>query len=117
VTDTPSTEDIEPRDFAVILYALNKGRTHEQLSEALRGLTKAVTTTRKAGKLQLVLAVKPQPGVEGAVLVTADVRASTPKFDQPASIFYTTDDGDLVRNDPTQPSLFREITTGKEATK
>lgn len=114
---TDDTEQNNATDFAITLLALNKGRTHNDLSEQLRDLIKAVTNTRKGGKLQLTLAVKPQPGVEGAVLVTADVRATKPRFDQPASIFYATEDGDLVRNNPDQPSLFREITTGPKENK
>jgi hypothetical protein len=116
VTDK-STEDEEGTDFAVTLFALNKGRTAEDLAEQLRELTKAVTITRKKGKLTLVLEVKPQAGVDGAVLVTAGVSTTKPKFDQPASIFFATDDGGLVRNDPTQQPLFTEITSSKESRK
>lgn len=109
-----STEDTEGTDFAVTLVALNKGKTHTDLTEQLRELIKAVTTTKKKGKLTLTLEVKPQHGVEGAVLVTAGVSTTKPKFDQPASIFFATDDGGLVRDDPSQQPLFREITTSKE---
>jgi hypothetical protein len=112
-----STEDTEGTDFAVTLLALNKGKTHNDLTEQLRELIKAVTITKKKGKLSLTLEVKPQVGVAGAVLVTAGVTSAKPKFDQPASIFFATDDGDLVRNDPTQQPLFTEITSSKESSK
>lgn len=113
---TESTQDEEGTDFAVTLYALNKGRTHAELTELLREISKAVVKTSKPGKLQLTLSFKPQKGTD-AMFVTADVKASKPKFDPAPSIFWATETGDLVRNDPTQQPLFTEITTTRENTK
>lgn len=104
--DTADTETDEAPDFAAMLLNLAKGKTHADLSAKLAELVTAVTTTLKPGKLQLTLEVKPQKGVHGAVLVTANVTARKPAFEQAASIFYATDEGALVRNDPHQESLY-----------
>lgn len=112
---TNEAEQDSPPDFAVTLMALHKGKTLRDLSQQLAELTKAVTATKKNGKLQLTITMKPAPA-DGALYVTADIRASVPKRDQQPSIFYATDEGELVRNDPNQPSLFREITTKPKET-
>lgn len=108
MTTTESAEDkqTEAPDFAATLLNLAKGKTHAELSTQLAELVTAVTTTLKPGKLTLTLQVKPQHGVEGAVLVTAAVASTKPKFEAPASIFYATDEGRLVRDDPNQASLY-----------
>lgn len=113
MTDKPA-EDAEQdtqTDFAVTLLALNKGLTHKDLTERLAELVTAVTKVKKAGKLQLTITVKPQPAVDGALFVAADIKASIPRFDPKASIFFATETGGLVRDDPSQQPLFHEITT------
>lgn len=108
MTNTEQAEDTkaDTPEFAAMLVALAKGRTHKDLSEQLAELVTAVNTTHKAGKLTLTLQVKPQKGVDGAVLVTAGIATNKPRFETPASIFYATDEGALVRNDPNQQSLY-----------
>lgn len=110
MTDNQSTEDTttetdEAPDFAATLLNIGRGKTHRDLSEQLREVIKACTATSKAGKIQLTLNFKPQKGT-GAMFVTADVKAAKPKFDAEPSIFYATEDGALLRNDPNQQSLY-----------
>ncbi|WP_052372002.1 hypothetical protein [Amycolatopsis taiwanensis] len=108
MADQPSILDSEdgPRDFAAFLLELARGKTHRELSEALAEIAREVVKTKKQGKLQLTLVLKPQPAVEGAIFVSDEIKSSVPKFDRPASIFFATDLGDLVRTDPNQPVLF-----------
>lgn len=103
------TNSEEPRPFATFLMEHAKGRSHDELSAALRDLVLAVEETGKAGKLSYTVTVKPQPKVEGAVLVGDDIKSTLPQLDRPASIFFATDAGDLVRNDPRQRSIFDDI--------
>ncbi|WP_435583355.1 hypothetical protein [Amycolatopsis thermoflava] len=112
--DTPSTPDASqdedaPRDFAAFILEQARGKTHRELSEALAHIAREVIKTGKPGKLQLTLHLKPQKNVEGAVMVADEIKTGVPKFDRPASIFYATDVGDLVRQDPRQPSLFQSV--------
>jgi len=105
-TSTDTTNKDDAPDFAATLAQLAKGKTNTQLSEQLREVVAAVAKTKKNGKLQITINVKPQKSVEGAVIVSAVSKANAPAFEQPASIFYATDDGNLVRDDPHQQSLY-----------
>lgn len=106
-----STQDTEPqtdtpKDFAALLLEIGKGRTHRALSEAVQEITKAVSATGKAGKLQLTLTFKQQKGVDGALLITDEIKTAAPKFDPPTTLFFADDNGDLHRSNPNQPNLF-----------
>jgi hypothetical protein len=104
-TEAKSTK-AELRPFAALLHDLNKGKTHIELSTTMRDLVAAVTETRKAGRIQLTIDVRPQAGTEDVVTVTARVAAKVPQFDTAASIFYVDDQNNLTRNPPKQPSMF-----------
>jgi hypothetical protein len=109
MTEPVATEekpDDRPRDFAAFLLEHARGRSHDELSQALRALVLAVADVRKPGKLTYVVHIKPQPKVEGAVLVGDEIRCTLPQFDRSESIFFTTDAGDLTRSDPHQTRLF-----------
>lgn len=110
MTDEQSTQDTtvtdeDAPDFAATLLAIGRGKTHRDLSEQLREVIKACTATNKAGKVALTLNFKPQKGT-GAMFVTAEVKTAKPKFDAEPSIFYATEEGALLRNDPTQQHLY-----------
>ncbi|PXY27411.1 hypothetical protein [Prauserella muralis] len=115
MTDQSTGEQRPPRDFAAFLLELAKGKTHRELSEALRDVVKGVTQTGKPGKLQLTLQFKKEKGTE-ALLIAGDVKKQAPVFDQPASIFYATELGDLQRTDPNQDELDYYGSTPKETT-
>lgn len=102
------SETDEAPDFAAFLLTLAKGRTHRELSEALRTLTAAVNETGKPGKMTLTIAIKPQGNDTGAVTVTDSIAVKAPAYDRPASIFFVDDHANLVRNHPHQDSLFEE---------
>jgi hypothetical protein len=110
VTDTQPAEDTgkdtDQMDFAVTLAQLAKGKTNRRLSDELREVVAAVTKTGKPGKVTLTINVKPQKNVPGAVIVTEASKAAAPVFDQQGAIFYATETGDLVRDDPRQHALY-----------
>lgn len=109
MADQKSTEDTktdDAPDFATTLAQLGNGRTNTRLSEDLREVVAAVAKTKKNGKLTITIQVKPQKSVEGAVIVSATSKPNAPAFEQPASIFYATDDGNLVEDDPHQQRLY-----------
>jgi hypothetical protein len=107
-TSTPDADD-RPRDFALFLMEHAKGRSHDDLSAALRALVLAVSETGKPGRLTYTLTIRPQSNVEGAVLIADTIKTSVPEFDRPESIFFATDSGDLSRSDPRQASLFGDL--------
>jgi hypothetical protein len=95
-----------PRDFAAFLLEHSRGRSHDELSQALRALVMAVAEKRKPGKLTYSVIIKPQPKIDGAVLVADEIKCSLPEFDRPESIFFATEAGELMRSDPQQSRLF-----------
>lgn len=102
--DIPAPD--KPRDFALFLMEHARGRSHDELSHALRALVQAVTETGKPGKLTYTVTIKPQRKVEGAVLVADSIKSTLPEYDRAESIFFATDSGDLTRTDPRQTELF-----------
>jgi hypothetical protein len=106
VTDQ-TDDEARPPEFAAFLVQTNKGRTHDELSARFAELVRAVRETGKTGVLQLRIEVKPVKGTDGEqVVITDSITAKTPQLDRPASMFFTTDDGGLSRNDPKQAELF-----------
>jgi hypothetical protein len=103
--DTPEQNTTEEqRPFGAFLHELAKGRTHEELSRALRELTSAVQDTRKPGSLTLRIDIKPHKN-DAAVTVSDKVTVKIPAFERLDSIFFVDDDANLVRNDPHQQSF------------
>lgn len=97
------------RDFAAFLMDHARGRTHDELTAALRDVVLAVEETGKVGRITYTLTIRPQERVDGAVVVSDDVKVNIPTLDRPQSVFFATQKGDLVRNDPRQPSMFDPI--------
>ncbi|WP_394360702.1 hypothetical protein [Amycolatopsis sp. SB7-3] len=107
-TDTKAEEKAEPRDFAAFLMEHRRGKSHAELSEALRDLVLAVEETRKVGRITYTLTIKPQERTRGAVMVADQIKCSLPEHERSESIFFATDTGELIRNDPRQTALFTE---------
>lgn len=102
--DTESTT--EPRPFATFLMETNKGRSHEELSLGLQELVREVIRTGKPGSISYRVTVKPQPGNEQMVVVLDEIVRKVPRGERASSVFFVTDDNELVRNDPRQHSIF-----------
>ncbi|MFE0021936.1 hypothetical protein [Amycolatopsis sp. NPDC059021] len=107
-TDSKTEQKAEPRDFAAFLMEHRRGKSHAELSEALRDLVVAVEETRKAGTLTYTLKIKPQERTPGAVMVADQIKCSLPGHERSESIFFATETGELIRNDPRQTALFTD---------
>ena len=95
----------ELKPFGAWLHEHNRGRTHDELGEHLRALTQAVLHTGKAGKLTFTIELKPARSA-AAVVVSDKIDVKIPTVDRPESIFFADNNGNLVRNDPRQGSLY-----------
>lgn len=108
MTTTPTSpeEERRVRPFAEFLQQQARGRTHDELSEALHNLLRAVQETGKGGKVQLTIDVKPLgKGDERQVIVTDSVAVKMPAPKRAETFFFIDDDGNLTRTDPRQPEL------------
>lgn len=115
MTDLATPDPGTPRDFAAFLLEQSRGKTHRELSEALRDLVSRVRETGRKGSLQYTLVVEPMRGDDLAVMTSDDVKLRLPQFDRPGSVFYVDDGGDLIRDDPRQASLFEPAPTHNHA--
>jgi hypothetical protein len=92
-----------------MLLALKNGAVMNNVSMQLRDIIQAVRMTEKKGALTLKLTVT--PAVKGSgeiVVIEAATRVSKPEPDLGKTIFYTTEDGELLQNDPNQMKMFEE---------
>ena len=103
--DVTVEDDVKP--FATFLIEHARGRTHDELSRKLRDLLEAVEETGKGGTITYTVKITPEPKADHAVIVTDNVKVSTPSLDRPASIFFVDDRYRLVRNDPRQLTFDR----------
>ncbi|SRR5258707_6634401 len=98
-----------------ILSEISKGKVLAEADERFGQLIAAIREHGGAGTLQLNLKIRSISGetvqVEGASLV------KLPPIIQPPSIFFTTEENTLSRNNPDQAELnFRAIPGGAEQT-
>lgn len=92
--------------FAITLHDQRKGALSEELSAEFRKLVEHVRGIGKAGTLTLKLTVRPTEGGDGSTVVLEDdVSVKLPRPKKAKSLFFTTDDGRLTRNDPNQAEL------------
>lgn len=72
-------------------------------STELEKMIAAVRDTKKTGTLVISLKIEPlSAGNADTVKVIDDINAKMPKPDKLSSIFFTSDDNRLLRNDPNQ---------------
>lgn len=102
---TTTTEE-EPPDsgayFAQMLSQISHGDAAEQASDLLAQLVKAVGEHEREGTLTLVISVKPRGKDSGQVEVTAKTATKLPVREIAPSMFFVTEDGGLVRDNPRQ---------------
>lgn len=94
------------------LRELENGQVVTDLTAAIQAVTDAAIETRKAGTITLTLKISPTG--RGNVTVDAALAQKIPEHDRPGTTFFTTPDGQLVREDPSQPKLpLRSVEDGR----
>lgn len=92
--------------FFSTLRDCRQGTTLEELDSAVAEVVAAVKATGKAGKVMLSLTIRPPKKGGGRYLhVEDDVTTKVPKQDRTDTLFFTTADGSLTRQDPDQRAL------------
>jgi len=90
------------RPFADFLREHGKGRTHDELGEALHTLIARVKDTGKTGSVSLTVQVKPMKQDDRMVIVSDKIAISLPEHDRPSAAWFIGTDGNLQRDDPQQ---------------
>ncbi len=93
------------RPFTDVLRDHRNGKLVETLSERLTRIVKACKETRKKGKLKLELTIV--PGDDDSFELVPNIAMTIPEKDLAKALFFGTDEGDLLRDSPNAPSLFR----------
>lgn len=97
------------RPFTDVLRDIRKGVAVDAASEALSTVVQGVMATGKPGAVTVTITVKPPKSRgDNALVVLADVKVKEPRDDLPEAIFYASEDGDLLREDPTNQRLFAD---------
>lgn len=92
--------------FVGVLQQFRSGESIHELSEALMALVGAVRQTQKGGTLTYQIKIKPHGE---AVAMTDEIKIKAPEIRE-TKIFFTTDDNQLVRDNPDQKEMeFREV--------
>ena len=103
------------RPFYDFLREHRNGVTHDELADALNDLVAAVNEEGKAGTLTFTVSIKPM-GKSDGLEVSADIKVKPPKKTAGVSIFFSTPDNNLVRQDPRQQSMeLREVAPASAA--
>lgn len=91
--------------FVETLKEIRDGELTGELSAKLQELVAAVTETEKQGALTIKLTLK-HTKKAGILLLEDDIKLVLPEPDRDTStVFFATDENDLTRRDPRQPSL------------
>lgn len=96
-------DEVAARPFADFLREHAKGATHDELSEALQEVTRAVVATEKGGSVSLTIKIEPMDKHNtDALKVTDKIQVKIPEHGRKASVFFHDDHGRLSRSDPNQ---------------
>jgi len=91
------------RPFTDLLRDLRYGEALDELSQALNDLVAQCVSSNKPGELRLTLKLKPSKS--GAIEITDALAVAGPKPERGSSLFFSTPENNLVRNNPRQTNL------------
>ncbi|MBK1883694.1 hypothetical protein JIN85_14850 [Luteolibacter pohnpeiensis] len=100
--ENEETNELPGNMFAKVLGEISHGDLASQASEEMANLVKAVSETNKSGSLTLVISVKPRGHDSGQVELAGELKPKCPIKDVAPSMFFTTEHGQLVRDNPRQ---------------
>ena len=98
--------------FIQTLSRLNKGGSCEELDAHLARLTQQIRATGKAGSITIKLSIKPVNSDGEMVEISDKISIQEPDLPRRSSLFYTTEEGTLSRQNPNQAELPLESVEG-----
>lgn len=105
MTGKKTTETVSATDFALTIMRQGQGATNAEATALLKDLIQRVRDTGKSGQITLTLRVAPIKNTT-QVIVTDKLAAKLPEYDRPTSLYFTTPDGEILRDNPDQDPLF-----------
>lgn len=92
-----------PKPITFTLQQLENGRLIDDLSDMQAEIVQAVSETGRMGELKLHLKYKKES--DGVLSIECKMTKSVPENERGKSIFYSTPEGNLERNNPNQVSM------------
>ena len=92
--------------LANVIAGMHRGAVEDEINQKFSELISAVKAEGRKGTMTLTLEVLPQGGNQHNVIASCTTRVPKPKA-RP-SLFYSTDDNNLQREDPEQSDMFPE---------
>lgn len=101
----------EPFLLSDLIRGHQKGLTDMEISNAIKDLTGSVSRINAAGKITIVVSVRPQKTQDGdSVLLSIDHAVTLPKTPAEPSLYFIGDDGRPQKRSPRQPLAFGDVT-------
>lgn len=103
---TDKTDDArrQTKPFAAFLQEHRDGALHAKASDTLAEVVAAVQEHGKQGKVTIEVVVSPTK-YDNAVEIVGTVKPKVPEAAPPAAMWYSDDEGNVSRRDPSQMSI------------
>lgn len=97
-----------------ILMEHRGGGLHNEASEELQGVVKAVKDTQKKGSLTITISVEPAKDDEDSVVLSDTLKVSAPRPTTKPSRWFTDEHGNVSRTNPRQGEIsgLRDVSAG-----
>jgi len=99
-----------------ILREARNGFIVDKATDQMAELVKRVDLTRKSGSITITIKVSPDKHSSSQKTLDFGIKCSMPEEDLPQALFFSTPEGDLLRDDPEQRRLpFEAVNTARQA--
>jgi hypothetical protein len=102
------------RPITDILRDIRKGKAVDLASQRMAEIVQAVDETGKPGELTITIKVKPEKRGGSQKVIQVGVKAKIPEVDLPEGVFFSNEEGDLLRTDPAQNEMFSDASSRSE---
>lgn len=97
------------RAITDIIREINKGKFAEEITEELSKLVPACRAAGASGEISITLKLKPGRAGSTVVEIVPSLKVKQPKQEVPTEIFFATEEGALIRDNPDQGTLQLEV--------
>lgn len=98
-----------------IIREINKGKFAEEITDELSKLVPACRAAGASGEISIILKLKPGRAGSSVVEIVPSLKVKQPKQEVPTEIFFATETGALIRDNPDQGKLELEVVQRPES--
>jgi hypothetical protein len=97
-----------------VLRDIRRGRVVDAATLELASVVRDAKATGKPGELTIKLKITPDKADPDVIRVSAEVKGKSPRPDLPDGMFFTNEEGDLLREDPKKIHRFAGVSDAEE---